>query len=144
MVRFLTPANTREEFKEGYYSIVALVSIASGLTSIAFFIFAEPIATALFDGRVVATQIFAAVIFLECMNGLQFNYFRTIRQISAYSYLMFFKTCLQLILVGALVFADYGISGAVMGLFITDLTLFLTMGFSLSPLSELLSQNSNI
>lgn len=128
MVRFLASANTREEFQEGYYSIAALVTVTSGLTSFAFFIFAEPIATALFDGRVVLTQILAVIVFLECMNGLQFNYFRTVQQINGYSYLTFFKTCLQLVLTGALVLAGYGIFGAVVGLFITNLALFLIMG----------------
>jgi hypothetical protein len=62
------------------------------------------------------------------MNGLQYNYFRTFQQIKRYSGLTFFKTCLQLVLVGALVLAGYGIFGAAVGLFVTDLVLFLIMG----------------
>jgi len=128
MVRFLAAVKSREEIREGYYSIMGITIVTAGVTSIALFILAEPIATTLFDNQVAATQILAAIVFLECMNGLQFNYFRTFQQIKRYSGLTFFKTCLQLVLVGALVLAGYGILGATVGLFVTDLVLFLIMG----------------
>ncbi len=128
MVRFLAAAKAREEIQEGYYSIVGITVVTAGVTSLALFILAEPIAAALFDNRVAITRILAAIVFLECMNGLQFNYFRTFQQIKRYSGLTFFKTCLQLVLVGALVLAGYGILGATVGLFVTDLVLFLIMG----------------
>jgi len=128
MVRFLAAVKDREEFQEGYYSIAAVMILTGSLASLILFILAEPIAVALFDSQVMVTQFLAAIVFLECINGLQFNYFRTVQQIRRYSYLTLSKTCLQLILVGALVLAGYRIFGAVMGLFITDLILFLVMG----------------
>ncbi|QSZ67863.1 flippase [Methanofollis aquaemaris] len=128
MVRFLAATKSREEIQEGYYSIVGITILTAGLASATLFILAEPLGTALFDGRTAVTRILALAVFLECMNLLQFNYFRTFQQIKKYSSLLFFKTCLQLIMVGGLVLAGYGIFGAVMGLLITDLTLFLIMG----------------
>lgn len=127
MVRFLAAVKTREEFQEGYYSIAAVMVVNGGLTSLAILLLAEPIAAALFGSRVQVVQILAAIVFLECMNGLQLNYFRTVQQIKRYSYLTLFKTCLQLALVGVLVLVGYGIFGAVVGLFITDFILFLVM-----------------
>jgi O-antigen/teichoic acid export membrane protein len=128
MVRFLAASKSREEAQEGYYSIVGITVVTAGVTSLALFSLAEPIAAALFDNRVAITRILAAIVFLECMNGLQFNYFRTFQQIKRYSALTFFKTGLQLVLVGALVLAGYGIFGATIGLFVTDLILLLIMG----------------
>ena len=128
MVRFLAGEKTREEIQEGYYSIAGITIITAGLAMIALFILAEPIATILFDDRTMVTRILALVVFLECMNLLQFNYFRTFQQIKRYSSLLFCKTCLQLVLVGGLVFAGYGVFGAVIGLFISNLTLLLIMG----------------
>ena len=128
MVRFLAAAKSREEIQEGYYSIVGITTVTAGLTSLALFVLAEPIAAALFDNRIAITQILVVIIFLECMSGLQFNYFRTFQQVKRYSGLIFFKTCLQLVLVGALVLAGYGIFGATIGLFVTNLVLFLIMG----------------
>jgi O-antigen/teichoic acid export membrane protein len=128
MVRFLAAVKSREEIREGYYSIMGITIVTAGVTSIALFILAEPIATTLFDNQVAATQILAAIVFLECINGLQFSYFRTFQQIKRYSSLTFFKTCLQLLMVGALVLAGYGIFGAAIGLFIADVVLFLGMG----------------
>ncbi len=127
MVRFLAAAKSREEIQEGYYSIVGITIVTAGVAALALFLLAEPIASALFDGRVLITRILAAVIFLECMNGLQYNYFRTFQQIKRYSGLTFFKTCLQLVLVGALVLAGYGILGATVGLFVSSLVLFIVM-----------------
>ena len=128
MVRYLAGAKTREEIQEGYYSIAGITIITAGIASVALLILAEPLAAALFDGQTMITQILALVVFLECMNLLQFNYFRTFQQIKRYSSLLFFKTCLKLIMVGGLVLAGHGIFGAVMGLFITDLTLLTIMG----------------
>lgn len=128
MVRFLAAAKSREEIQDGYYSIAGITILSAGLASVALFLLAEPIAVALFDGRTTITRILALVVFLECMNLLQYNYFRTFQQIKRYSSLLFLKTCLQLILVAALVLAGYGIFGAVVGLLATNLMLFLVMG----------------
>ena len=128
MVRYLAAAKSREEIQEGYYSIVGITLLSAGLASVALFLLAEPIAVALFDGRTMVTRILALVVFLECMNLLQYNYFRTFQQIKRYSSLLFLKTCLQLILVGTLVLAGYGIFGAAVGLLVTHLVLFLMMG----------------
>ncbi|KDE54481.1 polysaccharide biosynthesis protein [Methanoculleus sp. MH98A] len=128
MVRFLAAAKSREEIREGYYSIAGITILSAGLASIALFLLAEPIAVALFDGRTTVTRILALVVFLECMNLLQYNYFRTFQQIKRYSSLLFLKTCLQLISVAALVLAGYGIFGAAVGLLVTNLVLFLVMG----------------
>lgn len=127
MVRFLAAVKSRQEFQEGYYSIAAVMVMSGGLAAFALFILAEPVAAALFDNQVAITKILAVIVFLECINGLQLNYFRTVQQINQYSYLLSFKTCLQLILVGALVLAGYGLFGAAIGLFVTDLALLLIM-----------------
>lgn len=128
MVRFLAGARSREEIQEGYYSIAGITVVTAGLASLALFILAEPIAAALFDNRVAIIQVLAAIVFLECMNGLQYNYFRTFQQIKRYSSLTFFKTCLQLTLVSTLVLAGYGILGATIGLLVTDVVLLIIMG----------------
>ncbi len=127
MVRFLAGARSREEIQEGYYSIVGITVVTAGLASLALFILAEPIAAALFDNRVAIIRILAVIVFLECMNGLQYDYFRTFQQIKRYSSLTFFKTCLQLILVCTLVLAGYGILGATIGLLVTDVVLLIIM-----------------
>lgn len=128
MVRYLAAAKSREDIQEGYYSIAGITILTAGLVSATLYLLAEPIAATLFDGWTMVTKILAPVIFLECMNLLQFNYFRTFQQIKRYSSLLFLKTCLQLILVGALVLAGHGIFGAAAGLFFTNLMLFLVMG----------------
>jgi O-antigen/teichoic acid export membrane protein len=128
MVRFLAAAKSREEIQEGYYSIAGITILSAGLASVILFLLAGPLAAALFDGRTTVTEILALTVFLECINLLQYNYFRTFQQIKRYSSLLFLKTCLQLVLVGALVLAGYGIFGATVGLLAANLLLFLVMG----------------
>ena len=128
MVRYLAAAKSREEIQEGYYSIAGITILSAGFASVVLFVLAELIAATLFDGRTTVTKILALVVFLECMNLLQYNYFRTFQQIKWYASLLFLKTCLQLVSVGALVLAGYGIVGAAAGLLVTNLILFLVMG----------------
>ena len=127
MVRYLAAAKSREEIREGYYSIAGITILTAGLALVILFLLAGPLAAALFDGRTTVTKILALTVFLECINLLQYNYFRTFQQIKRYSSLLFLKTCLQLVLVGALVLAGYGIFGAAVGLLATNLLLFLVM-----------------
>lgn len=129
MVRYLAAAQTREEIQDGYFSIAAITTVTAGLAAVVLIILAEGVAAVLFDGQTTVTRIVSLAVFLECMNLLQFNYFRTFQQIQRYSSLLFFKTCLQLVLVGAFVLTGYGILGAVAGLFIANFILFLIMGF---------------
>ena len=127
MIRFLAAAKTREEKQEGFYSIAAVTVITSAIASIVIFILADPIAREIFDGQVEVTQIIALIIFCECINLLQFNYFRTFQLAKHYSVLSIFKTVLQLGIIGTFVLLGYRIYGVAAGLFIADLVLLLLM-----------------
>ena len=129
MVRYLAAAKSREEIQDGFYSIAGITVLSAGLVSAALFLFAEPIATALFNGRTAIIEFLAPIIFLECLNLLQLNYFRTFLQIRKYSFFLFLKTSLQMILIVIFILGGQGLLGAVMGFLITSLILFLVMGF---------------
>lgn len=129
MVRYLAAAKSREEIQDGFYSIAGITVLSAGLVSAALFLFAEPIATALFDGRTAIIEFLAPIIFLECLNLLQLNYFRTFLQIRKYSFFLLLKTSLQMILIVIFILGGQGLLGAVMGFLITNLILFLVMGF---------------
>ena len=131
MVRFLAAVKIRAEILEGFYSITFVVAIIAGLTSFVLFLLADYVASALFNNNVLITQIFCIVLFFECIIGLVINYFRTFQQIKLYSFFLIFRTCLQLLLVGFFVLSGYEIFGAIVGLLITDIVLFLTMAMKI-------------
>ncbi|NQE54229.1 putative flippase AglR [ANME-1 cluster archaeon GoMg3.2] len=127
MVRFLSAAKKREEIQEGFYSIAFIVLFTSAIASLLLLLFSKPIAASLFDDNLTIARILPLIVFIECLNGLLLNFFRTFQQIKRYSIFLFIKTYLNVALVAYFVLSGYGIFGAVTGLLITDLIVFLIM-----------------
>jgi len=127
MVRFLAAAKKREEIQEGFYSIAFIVLFTSAFTSLLLFLLSRPIAARLFDGNATIIKIFSGVIFMECLNLLLLNFFRTFQQIKRYSIFSFIRTSLKIALVAFFVLSGYKILGAVIGLLISNFLIFLIM-----------------
>jgi O-antigen/teichoic acid export membrane protein len=127
MVRFLSAAKKREEIQEGFYSIAFIVLFTSAIASLLLFLFAKPIAASLFDNNLTIARILPLIVFITCLNGLLLNFFRTFQQIKRYSTFSFIRTWLMVALVAYFVLSGYGIFGAIVGLLITDLIVFLIM-----------------
>lgn len=128
MVRFLAASTTREEKQEGFYSITFITLITAGTASLIFFIFAEQIASILFEGQILITQLLALLVFVECINLLQYNYFRTFQLMKRYSLLLLVRALLQVILTGGFVLIGFGLMGAVGGYLIANISIMLIMG----------------
>ena len=129
MVRFLAAAKKREEIQEGFYSIAFIVIFTSAIASLLVFLFSKPIAASLFDNNLTIARILSLIVFIECLNMLLLDFFRTFQQIKRYSIFSFIRTCLHVILVAYFVLSGYGIFGAVIGLLISSLVLFLIQAF---------------
>ena len=127
MVRFLAAAKKREEIQEGFYSIAFIVLFTSAIASGLLFLFSKPIAASLFDKNLTIARILSLIVFIECLNGLLFNFFRTFQQIKRYSIFLFIQTWLNVALVAYFVLSGYGIFGAVIGLLISTFFVFLIM-----------------
>jgi O-antigen/teichoic acid export membrane protein len=129
MVRFLAAAKKREEIQEGFYSIAFIVLFTSAIASLLLFLFSKPIAAALLNDNLTIARILPLIVFIECLNMLLLDFFRTFQQIKRYSIFSFIRTCLQVILVAYFVLSGYGIFGAVIGLLISSIVLFLIQAF---------------
>lgn len=127
MIRYLAAAKSREDIQEGFYSITFVSIISAGIVLVFLLLFAEPISAILFDNRIEITRLLGLLVFLECVNLLQYNYFRTFQQIKRYSFLLLFRAFLQIVLAGGLVLTGYGILGAVLGYLIASALLLLIM-----------------
>ena len=127
MVRFLPSAKGRENIREIFYSMAAIITLAGLAASVAIYLLAEPIASALFDGRLIIVQYLSILVLLECLISIPFGYFRGIQQIKKYSVFNFSKVFFSLLLVIYFVLADKGILGAVVGLLLADTLILLAM-----------------
>ena len=127
MVRFLPSAKGREAIQEIFYSMAAIIALSGLVAATGIFLLAEPIASALFDGRLIIVQYLSILVFLECLISIPFTYFRSVQQIKKYSAFNFSKVFFSLLLVIYFVHAGKGILGAVEGLLIADILIFLVM-----------------
>jgi O-antigen/teichoic acid export membrane protein len=91
--------------------------------------YSKPIATALFDNNLTIARILSLIVFIECLNVLLLDFFRTFQQIKRYSIFSFIRTWINVALVAYFVLSGYGIFGAVIGLLISSLVLFLIQAF---------------
>ena len=127
MVRFLPSAKGRENIQEIFYSMASIIALVGLAASAAIFLLAQPIASALFDGRQNMVQALSILVFIECLISIPFAYFRSVQQIKKYSAFIFAKVFLSLLLVIYFVLSGKGIFGAVVGLLLADILIFLAM-----------------
>ena len=127
MVRFLSSAKGRENIQEIFYSMAAIIALSGLAASTVIFLLAGPIASAIFDGRQNIVQALSILVFLECLISIPFAYFRSVEQIKKFSAMNFSKVFLGLLLVIYFVLSGKGILGAVTGLLIADILMFLAM-----------------
>ncbi len=127
MARFLPSAEGREAIREIFYSMAAVITLAGLVASVAVYLLAEPIASALFEGRQIIVQYLSILVLLECLISIPFGYFRGIQQIKKYSAFNFSKVFFSLLLVIYFVLSGKGIEGAVVGLLLADALMLLAM-----------------
>lgn len=125
MVRYLPSVKNKEDFQDIFYSFLSIVVVTGFLASLLVFLFADNIANVLFDGNTSVVQILSAVIFLESLNGILFNYFRATQQIKKHSVLLVTKTVLFIVLVSFFVLMGEGLTGALAGLLSKEIMLLL-------------------
>jgi O-antigen/teichoic acid export membrane protein len=127
MVRFLPSLNKKVAIQEIFYSILFLVVLTSGTTSLLFYVFSNTIASVLFAKNVFVVKIISLIIFIECSNSLFINYLRARQRIKKYSISTLLKAILDILLVSYFVSVGKGISAAVVGLLISDTLIFFIM-----------------
>jgi O-antigen/teichoic acid export membrane protein len=127
LVRFLSASRNLDEIKEAFYTIAAMIILGCGSIALLFFIFAGPVADVLFRGNLFVALVLAVTLFISGLILLFFDYFRTFDQMRTYSIFSFVQAYLMVIVVTYFVLSGFQISGAVMGMLITQIIIFLSM-----------------
>ncbi len=127
LVRFLSASRNLNEIKEAFYTIAAMIMLGCGSIAILFLIFAGPVADILFRGNILVALVLAVTLFISGLILLFFDYFRTFDQMRTYSLFSFAQAYLTVIIVAGFVWQGYEISGAVLGMMITQIIIFMAM-----------------
>jgi len=129
MVRFLAASKDKHEIQEIFYSLAFIVFVAALVVSGPFLIFAHTIAAYLFNNNVATALIFPLIVFFACLNFLIIDFFRAVQQTKKYSALLFLQAYVQVVLVAGFVLLGYGLQGAVIGLLLNQLFVFLLITY---------------
>jgi O-antigen/teichoic acid export membrane protein len=145
MARFMAPAKNKEESREIFYSLATIIAFAALVASTLILAFSGIIASALFNGREDIVHLLSLLVFLECLIGIPFSYFRISQQIKKYSIFSIARICLMVLLVSYFVHSGRGIQGAVIGMMITAFMFFATMSiFVLADMGMALPRFRNL
>ena len=129
MIRFMAATKEREDIQESFYSVLLLVALVGALISLLLFHLSEPLAVYLFDNNLAVTKILPVIVFVESLNAVLFNFFRASQRIKLYSLFVFISMYLSIALAYYFVTAGWGILGAVIGLLLSKVVIFVIMFF---------------
>ncbi|HSO26171.1 MAG TPA: oligosaccharide flippase family protein, partial [Methanobacteriaceae archaeon] len=127
LVRFFSASRNLDEIKEAFYTIATLIILGCGSIAILFLVFSGFISDILFSGNTFVTLILALTLFISGLILLSFDYFRTFDQMRTYSIFSFSQAFLTVLIVALFIFNGSDISGAVLGMLITQIIIFLGM-----------------
>lgn len=127
MLRFLSPLKNKNQIQEGFYSIFSILILSALLFFFLTILFSKEISSILFDNNEYITLIFAFLVFFECLNVLLLNYFRSFQKMKLYSLFLIVQNYSIVLFVSFLIFNGYGIEGALFGLLITKIVIFIMM-----------------
>lgn len=127
MIRFLASEKSNERVRDDFYSIFVVVIFTAAASSLIFFLFSKSLAELLFNNNLAVARILPLLFFIEPLNGMLFNYFRTFQRIKRHSLFIFMSTYLSIAFVAFFVLSGSGIYGAVIGLVLTRYILFSVM-----------------
>jgi len=126
LIRFSASANDKEIIQEHFYSIACVILLTSAFVSSLFFIFSEPISSALFNNNIFIVQLISIILFFECLNAFFIDFFRTFQLIGQYIFFSVLRVTILFIFIYIFIISGYGIVGAVVGLLLTSLVVFVS------------------
>jgi O-antigen/teichoic acid export membrane protein len=118
--RYLPSIESKDQRADVFYSIVSLILITATIASLILFLLAGPISAVLLKNEVLISQLLALIIFFNCMIVPTHSFFTGILKIRKNSLILVSKSLLNLVFVAFMITQGLDITGAVMGLAISD------------------------
>jgi O-antigen/teichoic acid export membrane protein len=114
LVRFLASEKSREEIREGFYSVIITLFAVNLIAALLVFVFAGPLADNFFNGAVLVVRLTGAMVILVTLVENCLLLIRTFQQVKMLSAFMAAETALFTALVAFFVFRGYGITWVVL------------------------------
>jgi len=127
LVRFLSSTKNKKDLQEGFYSISFVVLLISGVASLLFLLFSNPLAKILFDNNIKVAMIIPAIFFIESLISLPMNLFRVFQKIKRHSFFLILDMVFTVAFASYFILLGNGIFGAVTGLLISKVLVFVGM-----------------
>ena len=125
LVRFVGLSKKRQNVQEDFYSMLFFVLLVNLFVSLILFSLSKPLAHYLFNGNLIVAQLLPFVTLFASLDIFLIDFFRAFRQINWFAFLLFAQTYIGVALISYLVLSGYGVVGAVLGLLMANLILFL-------------------
>ena len=129
MVRFLSPENDKERFKDSFYPMIIVTFFSTLIICGLFIIFRDTLANALFNGSMQVLYITTVISFFACMNLMFISFFRTLQQMKRYSLFLVLQSYIGVFVSIYIIYAGYNIETVVLGLLTGYLAVFIMMLF---------------
>ncbi|MDN5319820.1 MAG: hypothetical protein PWP49_240 [Thermococcaceae archaeon] len=121
LVRYIAGEKDKNKIREAVYSIFFVVLAVNAVLAP---LFAYLIIRYFGNNELKLVPMFAALLFIQALNMVGWNYLRGIQKIKKYSLLIILQNLLIAFGVGYAIVNDYGIYGALLVLFVINLLIF--------------------
>ncbi|UTB32558.1 MAG: lipopolysaccharide biosynthesis protein [Methanobacterium sp. ERen5] len=126
-VRYMSATKDHKTIQESFYSITFMIGLVNLALAFVLFIFAGPLSKFLFDSNIAVAIILPVTIFFTAFIMLSYDIFRTFRRNNLYSFFITAQAYLTVFIVALFVTQGYGILGAIIGILITQIIVFVIM-----------------
>jgi len=129
MMRFLPAKTDREEIREEFYSVLAVVFLMALVAAALLFVMAEPIASSFFDGAATIVRLTALIVIVSALNTLSLSFFRSFLQMKKYSVFLITRVYVEIGVMAYLVLNGHGLFSVILAMLIVRAILFLVLFF---------------
>ncbi|UGV41941.1 polysaccharide biosynthesis C-terminal domain-containing protein [Methanococcoides orientis] len=145
MVRFLPSIKEKKNIQDIFYSLTSVILFTNICIAIVLYLFADSIATILFNENVWAVKILSLIVIIKGLHLMSLNYFRASQKIKRHSFFVFFETASKMLFVSFFILMNFQIKGAITGLLISySFTLFVEFFYIFSDIGLKKPQYRNL
>ena len=126
-VRYCSAAKDPKMIQETFYSITFVIGIVNLGLALILFLSSMILSKSLFNDNLAVTLVLPVTIFFTAFIFLTYDIFRTFRKNNIYTFFILAQAYLTVFIVALFVTHGYGILGAVLGILITQIIIFVVM-----------------
>jgi O-antigen/teichoic acid export membrane protein len=119
-VRYFASETDKTKLSRGFFTILIYLFILNSAITLGLATFSGYISQ-IFGNSTLIVLMIALTLPFYTINSFMFMFFRTVRKIKTYSIIFLFQNYFQLVLMVILVYLGLGISGVILGLFLSYL-----------------------